>query len=66
VDAEGNLYVADTLNFRVQIFDPTGVLVTTFGSQGSAPGQFLKVKGLPSTPSATCTPSTASSRWSRS
>ena len=46
VDADGNLFVADTLNFRVQVFDPTGVLITTFGGQGSAPGQFLKVKGL--------------------
>ena len=46
VAPDGNLYVADTLNFRVQVFDPEGVLVGVFGSQGTGAGQFLKVKGL--------------------
>jgi len=43
---DGNLYVADTLNWRVQVFDPEGALVAIFGSQGTGAGQFLKVKGL--------------------
>jgi DNA-binding beta-propeller fold protein YncE len=39
VDAEGNLYVVDTLNHRVQKFTPEGG-VTMFGEVGSDPGQF--------------------------
>lgn len=46
VAADGSLYVADTLNFRIQVFDPEGGLAGVFGSQGTGAGQFLKVKGL--------------------
>lgn len=42
----GELFVADTLNSRVQVFDPAGELVTLFGTLGSQPGAFGKVKGL--------------------
>ena len=40
LDAEGNLYVVDTLNHRVQRFAPDGTFIDTFGESGSGPGQF--------------------------
>ncbi len=46
VSPAGNLYVADTFNWRVQYFDPEGNLLGMFGTQGTAPGQFLRPKGL--------------------
>ncbi|MEO1441764.1 MAG: hypothetical protein AAFV33_15305, partial [Chloroflexota bacterium] len=32
-DAEGNIYVADTWNFRVQVFSPDGEPITAWGSR---------------------------------
>lgn len=46
VDALGRLYVADTLNFRVQIFDEHGTFVRMFGTLGDAPGTFNRPKGI--------------------
>jgi DNA-binding beta-propeller fold protein YncE len=46
VDGEGRLYVADTLNFRVQIFDRDGTFVRTFGTQGDTPGTLNRPKGI--------------------
>jgi DNA-binding beta-propeller fold protein YncE len=46
VDKSGNLYVTDTLNSRVQMFDPQAKYVKTFGSRGSAWGMFDKPKGV--------------------
>lgn len=46
VDAQGNLYVTDTLNSRVQAFDPDGKYLKTVGSRGSAWGMFDKPKGV--------------------
>jgi len=46
VDRQGNLYVADTWNYRVQIFDVTGKFVRMFGTQGDSPGEFLRPKGI--------------------
>ena len=34
------LYVVDDSNNRVQVFSPTGAFISTFGSTGSASGQF--------------------------
>lgn len=34
------LYVADTLNNRIVILDESGLVISTWGSQGDAPGQF--------------------------
>ncbi len=42
----GRLYVADTLNFRVQIFDPEGRFLRAFGGVGDRPGQFARPKGI--------------------
>jgi sugar lactone lactonase YvrE len=46
LDVEGNLYVADTLNFRIQQFDPEGRFVRAFGEQGDVPGTFNLLKGI--------------------
>jgi len=40
IDSSGTVYVADTGNARVQIFDPSGTLVGTFGSYGTGNYQF--------------------------
>jgi len=46
LDKEGNLYVADTLNNRIEIFDPDGNFVSTFGKNGDGPGYFARPKGV--------------------
>ncbi|MDD2918860.1 SMP-30/gluconolactonase/LRE family protein [Rhodoferax sp.] len=46
LDAQGNLYVSDTLNSRIQKFDPDGKFLRVFGKRGNSPGQFDKPKGL--------------------
>lgn len=46
MDAQGNLYVADSQNHRIQVFDPSGVLLRQWGREGSGPGQFLEPWGL--------------------
>jgi DNA-binding beta-propeller fold protein YncE len=46
VDRAGRLYVADTLNFRVQVFDPAGEVVKTIGTQGDGPGHLNRAKGV--------------------
>ena len=40
VDGSGNVFVADTINNRIQKFDNTGTFVTTWGCLGSGDGQF--------------------------
>jgi DNA-binding beta-propeller fold protein YncE len=46
LDREGNLYVTDTLNCRVEKFDPNGKYIKTFGGRGDAWGQFTRPKGV--------------------
>jgi DNA-binding beta-propeller fold protein YncE len=46
VDPDGNLYVCDTLNNRVEIFDADGKFVSTFGKAGDGPGYFARPKGV--------------------
>lgn len=46
VDKEGNLYVADTLNNRIEIFDADGNFISTFGKNGDGPGYFARPKGV--------------------
>ncbi|PYX80241.1 MAG: hypothetical protein DMG70_24705 [Acidobacteria bacterium] len=46
VDANGNVYVADTLNDRIQIFDADGNFISMFGRAGDGPGAFGRPKGL--------------------
>ncbi len=46
VDSKGDLYVSDTLNARIQVFDPNGKFVRKFGSRGTDFGQFDNPKGV--------------------
>jgi DNA-binding beta-propeller fold protein YncE len=46
VDRSGNIYVADTLNYRIQILDPNGKFIRAFGAQGDRPGEFIRPKGI--------------------
>jgi DNA-binding beta-propeller fold protein YncE len=47
LDAEGNLFVADTRNHRIQKFDSNGQFLATWGSAGSGDGQFNFIWGDP-------------------
>jgi DNA-binding beta-propeller fold protein YncE len=46
VDGEGDVYVTDTLNNRVEIFDADGNFVSMFGKHGDGPGYFARPKGI--------------------
>lgn len=46
VDSDGNVYVSDTFNDRVEIFDADGNFVSTFGKAGDGPGYFSRPKGI--------------------
>ena len=46
LDAGGNVYVTDTLNCRVQVFDPNGKYTRTVGGNGDVPGKFTRPKGV--------------------
>lgn len=46
LDSEGNLYVVDTGNFRVQVFSPEGKHLRNIGSVGDRPGNFSRPKGI--------------------
>ena len=43
---QGNVYVADTNNNRIQMFDDYGKFITTWGSLGTANGQFNHPEGI--------------------
>jgi uncharacterized protein (TIGR03663 family) len=45
-DSRGNIYVADTKNSRIQVFDASGQPLRQFGSFGSEPGQFKEPCGV--------------------
>ncbi|HWE84733.1 MAG TPA: SMP-30/gluconolactonase/LRE family protein [Terracidiphilus sp.] len=46
IDKDGNIYVTDTLNNRVEIFDADGNFVSMFGKNGDGPGTFARPKGI--------------------
>lgn len=46
VDSRGRIYVADTLNHRIQVFSGNGALLDTIGRQGSGEGEFNEPRGL--------------------
>jgi hypothetical protein len=42
IDDEGRIYVGDTRNGRIQVFERTGKYVKTIGRQGQGPGEFAQ------------------------
>ena len=46
VDGEGNVYVTDTFNDRVEIFDADGQFISTFGKNGDEAADFERPKGI--------------------
>ena len=46
VDGSGNVYVADTVNHRIQKFTSGGAYLTQWGTYGSGNGQFLNPQGI--------------------
>jgi DNA-binding beta-propeller fold protein YncE len=46
VDKDGNVFVTDTFNDRVEIFDADGNFISTFGKAGDGPGYFERPKGI--------------------
>ena len=46
VDKDGNVYVTDTLNNRVEIFDADGNFISMFGKHGDGPGYLARPKGI--------------------
>jgi DNA-binding beta-propeller fold protein YncE len=46
VDDAGNVYVADTMNSRISVFDVEGEFVRTIGARGDGFGLFDKPKGV--------------------
>jgi uncharacterized protein (TIGR03663 family) len=46
LDAQGNLYVADTNNHRITVYGPGGEPLRTIGGFGSGEGQFNEPRGV--------------------
>lgn len=46
VDGDNNVFVTDTLNDRIQMFDADGNFIQMFGKQGVSPGTFMRAKGI--------------------
>lgn len=46
VDGDGNVFVTDTMNNRVEIFDADGNFISEFGKHGDGPGYFARPKGI--------------------
>ncbi len=46
VDAHDNIYVSDTMNFKVRVFDSTGKYLRSQGQIGDTPGSFARPKGV--------------------
>ena len=46
IDKDGKLFVMDTFNFRVQVFNADGKFQSKFGGIGTGLGRFAKPKGI--------------------
>jgi hypothetical protein len=46
VDAAGNVYIADSRNHRIQVFDPEGRYLRTIGRKGQGPGEFMSAGSI--------------------
>jgi len=42
VDADGRIYVLDSGNHRVQVFEADGTFLRSFGKEGQGPGEFVR------------------------
>ncbi len=46
IDHDGNLFVNDAFNYRIQKFDNTGKFIKSFGQLGDTFGSFVRPKGV--------------------
>jgi DNA-binding beta-propeller fold protein YncE len=46
VDKDGNLFVTDTMNDRIEEFDADGAFIRAFGRNGDGPGDLARPKGI--------------------
>jgi len=46
VDVDGNIYILDAGNYRIQKYDPEGEFLTSFGRKGQGPGEFERPLSL--------------------
>lgn len=46
IDVAGNIYIADSQNQRIQVFDPEGRYLRTIGRKGQGPGEFMSVRSI--------------------
>lgn len=46
LDEDANLYVADTYNNRIEVFDADGNFIRAWGRAGDRPGTFMRPKGI--------------------
>jgi sugar lactone lactonase YvrE len=46
LDADNNVYVTDSFNSRVEIFDADGNFIRQFGKPGDQPGRLFRPKGI--------------------
>ncbi len=46
VDSQGNIYVMDAGNFRIQKFDSSGEYLQTIGKKGQGPGEFERIQSF--------------------
>jgi DNA-binding beta-propeller fold protein YncE len=46
VDHDGNVYVTDTFNNRIEIFDADGKFISAFGGNGDGPADLERPKGI--------------------
>jgi len=46
VDKDGNVFVSDTWNTRIEEFDADGTFIREFGEAGDSPGYFARPKGI--------------------
>jgi DNA-binding beta-propeller fold protein YncE len=51
IDKEGNVYVTDTGNNRIQKYDTDGKFLLKWGEEGSKDGQFIKLHDIAVDPS---------------
>lgn len=50
IGPDGLVYVVDSSNFRIQVFEADGTFLHSFGSIGVQPGQFSRPKGVATDP----------------